>query len=47
MGIYFSIVHISLDFALKNIKFLVSADDIHLEGTVSQNFDSESTLKRI
>ena len=38
-GIYFSIVHISLDFALRNIKCLVSVDDIHLEGTVSQNFD--------
>ena len=38
-GIYFSIVHISPDFALRNIKFLVRMDDIYLEGTVSQNFD--------
>ena len=38
-GIYFSNVHISLDFALRNIKFLVSVEDIYLEGTVSQNFD--------
>ena len=38
-GTLFSIVHISLDFALRNIKFLVSVDDIHPEGTVSQNFD--------
>ena len=39
VGIYFSIVHTSLDFAHRNIKFLVSVDDIHLEGTVSQYFD--------
>ena len=38
-GIYFSIMHISLDFALRNIQFFVSIDDIHLEGIMSQNFD--------
>ena len=38
-GIYFSIVHISLNFALRNVKFLVAIVDIYLEGTVSQNFD--------
>ena len=39
VGTYFSIVHILLDSALRNITFLVSVEDIHLEGTVSQNFD--------
>ena len=38
-GIYFSIVHISLNFALRNLKFLVTVDDILLERTLSQNFD--------
>ena len=38
-GIYFSIVHISLNFSLRNVRFLVTVDHIHLEGTVSQNFD--------
>ena len=32
--IYFSIVHISLNFALGNIKLLVAVGDIHIEGTV-------------
>ena len=36
---YFSIVHISLNFALRNVKFRVTVEDIHLEGTVPQNFD--------
>ena len=39
-GIYFSIVHNSLNFALRNVKFLVTVDDILLEGMMSQNFDS-------
>ena len=39
VGIYFSIVHISLNFALRNVKFLVAIVDIYLEGTVSQNSD--------
>ena len=38
-GIYFLIVHISPNFALRNVQFCVAVDDIHLEGTVSQNFD--------
>ena len=38
--IYFSIVHISFHFALRNVKSCVAVDDIHIEGTVSQNFDS-------
>ena len=39
LGIYFSIVHISIDFALRNMKCHVSVDGIHLEETVSRNFD--------
>ena len=35
---YFSIVHISLNSLLANLKFLVAVDDIYIEGTVSQNF---------
>ena len=38
-GIYFLIVHISFNFALRNVKLPVTVCDIHLEGTVSQNFD--------
>ena len=33
----FLIVHISLNFVLTNLRFLVSVDDIYIEGTVSQN----------
>ena len=36
---YFLIVHISFNFVLRNIKFLVDVGDIHIEETVSQNFD--------
>ena len=35
---YFSIVHISLNFVLTNLRFLVAMDDIYIEETVSQNF---------
>ena len=38
-GIYLSIVHISPNSALRNVKFRVAADDIHLERIVSQKFD--------
>ena len=38
-GIYFSIVHISFNFALRNKNNLVAVGEIHIEGTVSQNFD--------
>ena len=38
-GIHFLIVHISLNFTLRNIKSLVAADDFHIKGTVSQNVD--------
>ena len=38
-GIYILIVHISFSVALRNIKFLVAVGDIHIKGTVSQNFD--------
>ena len=38
-GIYFLIVHSPFNFAFRNIIFLVAVDDIHIEGTVSQNFD--------
>ena len=38
-GIYFFIVHSSFNFAFRKIIFLVTVDDIHIEGTVSQNFD--------
>ena len=34
---YFSIVHISPNFVLIHLKFLVALDDIYNEGTVSQN----------
>ena len=33
-GIYFSIVHISLNFSLRNMKSCVAVGDIHMEGTV-------------
>ena len=36
---YFLIVHISFSFVLRHIKFLVDVGDIHIEETVSQNFD--------
>ena len=39
VGIYFSIVHISLNFALRDVKPRVAVDDIHLEGILSQNLD--------
>ena len=35
---YFLIVHISLNFILTNLRFLVIVDDICIEGTVSQDF---------
>ena len=35
-GIHFSIVHISLNFALRNVKSHVAVVDIHLEGSVSE-----------
>ena len=35
---YFSIVHISLNFALNNLKFCGAVDDIPIEGTMSQIF---------
>ena len=38
-GIHLSNVHISLDFSLKIVKYLMAVRDIHTEGTVSQNFD--------
>ena len=37
-GIFVSNVHISLNFSLKIVKFLMAVGDIHTEGTVSQNF---------
>ena len=37
-GIYFSIMHISLDFALRNIQFFVSIDDIHLDFDLCLSF---------
>ena len=37
-GLYFSNVHISTNIVLKDIKSLVAVDEIHVEGTVSQNF---------
>ena len=36
--IYFSVVHISFNFALSNLNFCEAVDDISIEGTVSQNF---------
>ena len=38
-GIYILIVHISFNVALRNITFPVAVGDIHIKGTVSQNFD--------
>ena len=38
-GTYYLIVHISFNFAFRNLKFLVAVDDIQNEGNVSQNFD--------
>ena len=35
---YFLIVHISLNFVLINLRFLVAVDNIYSEGTVSQDF---------
>ena len=35
---YFLIVHISLNFVVINLRFVVAVDGIHSEGTVSQNF---------
>ena len=35
---YFLIFHISLNFVVINLRFVVAEDDIHSEGTVSQNF---------
>ena len=34
---YFLIVHTSLNFVVINLRFVVAVDDIHSEGTVSQN----------
>ena len=38
VGLYFSNVHISTNIVLKNIKSRVAVGEIHVEGTVSQNF---------
>ena len=35
---YFSIVHISLNFVLTDLRFLVAIDDMYIERTLSQNF---------
>ena len=40
--IYFSIVHISVNFALRGLTHFVAIGDIHIEGTVSQNSDFSS-----
>ena len=37
-NIYFSIVHISLNFVVNKLKFCVAVDDIYIEGKMSQNF---------
>ena len=37
-GLYLSNVHISTNIVLRNIKSLVVVGEIHVEGTVSQNF---------
>ena len=34
--IYFSVVHISFNFALSNLNFCEAVDDITIEGTVSE-----------
>ena len=40
----FSIVHISLNVLLTNLKFLIAGDDIYIEGNMSQNFVSSLTF---
>ena len=35
--IYFSTFHISLNFALRSVTFLVAVGDIHMEGTVNSS----------
>ena len=34
----FLVIHISLNFALSNLKFCEAVDDISIEGTVSQSY---------